>query len=406
MVLDLAPHQLKAIRELDNGKVLKGGVGVGKSRTALAYFVAKECGGSFPFNGKGEFRHPTAPKDLYIFTTKKKKDKLEWEEEGRPFNLSPDPKNSLGGIKVTVDTWNNIHKYIGVENAFFIFDEQRLVGSGAWVKSFLAIAKKNRWIVLSATPGDTWMDYIAIFIANGFYKNRTEFVKRHVVYSAFHKYPKISRYTEEAVLERYRRQLLVEMPFLRHTKRHIRHILVEYDMEAYKRLVVDRWNIFEDRPIENVAELYLCIRRLVNSDVSRIAGVHEILEKHPRLIIFYNFNYELEILRILCRSLNYPFSEWNGQKHEDIEEGEKWIYLVQYTAGAEGWNCITTDAELLFSLNYSYKIFEQVQGRIDRMNTPFTDLYYYILRSKAPIDSAIMKAIASKKNFNERSLYV
>lgn len=398
----LDPHQIKAYKELHNGCILKGGVGTGKSRVALAYFVTKECGGSIDINGFGTYAPMRTPKDIYIITTAKKRDKLEWEEEAAGFALSTNKDISLSGVKVTVDSWNNILNYREVKDAFFVFDEQRLVGAGAWVKAFLDIAKTNNWIMLSATPGDTWMDYIPVFVANGFYKNRAAFIRDHVVFRPFIQYPQIDRYVGTGKLESLRRRVLVEMPFHMHTKRHVENVIVEFNEELFKRAWVERWHVYEDRPIKDVGELYRVVRKIVNSDPSRLGAVMQLMEKHPRLIIFYNFDYELEALRVLARTLDVPVAEWNGHKHQEIPDTKNWLYLVQYTAGAEGWNCITTDAMVLFSLNYSYKVFEQVQGRTDRINTPFIDLWYYVLRSISPIDNAIAKSIATKKNFNEK----
>ena len=129
----------------------------------------------------------------------------------------------------------------------------------------------------------------------------------------------------------------------------------------------------------------------------------ELFDKHDRAIIFYNYDYELMILRSLAEMKNIKYAEWNGKKHEELPTGEKWLYFVQYTAGAEGWNCITTDTIIFYSQNYSYKMTEQAEGRIDRMNTPYKDLYYYHVRSNAPIDIAILRALKEKRNFNERA---
>lgn len=405
MAVELHPHQSKAIGDMHNGCILTGDVGSGKSHTAIGYFLIREVRAELPINGVGDYEAPKYPVDLYIITTAKKRDSIEWLEVASHFNLSTEREASLGGIKVTVDSWNNIQSYEGVKNAFFIFDEQRLVGAGAWVQAFLKIAKDNRWIVLSATPGDVWTDFIPVFIANGFYKNRTEFVRRHIVYSRFSKFPKVDRYLEQGHLERLRRRVLVDMPFARHTKRHVVNILVGYSESLFERAWTERWHVYEDRPIKDVAELFGVVRKIVNSDVSRTGAVMELTEKHPRMIIFYNFNYELEMLRILGRTLEIPTTEWNGHKHQEIPEEEKWLYLVQYTAGAEGWNCITTDTICFYSLNYSYRITEQAKGRIDRMNTPFIDLYYYFLRSGSKIDQFIQLALSTKKTFNERKTY-
>lgn len=381
--ISLRPHQLEALDKMKNGCILRGGVGSGKTLTALAYYKKYE-----------------SPKDIYVITTAKKRDSLDWNREAGLLGIGTSADASVAGV-LTVDSWNNIGRYLDVRDAFFIFDEQRLVGSGAWVKSFIKISRANRWILLSATPGDTWMDYVPVFVANGYYKNRTEFIRRHVVYSRFSKFPKIERYVETGILEKRRRAVLVDMPYARHTIRHEITIPVPHDKELLQRAVKERWHVYEDRPIRDISELFIVMRKVVNSDYARLGSVMKLAEKHPKLIIFYNFNYELDILRTLGGTLNVPVAEWNGQKHQDIPEGDRWLYLVQYTAGAEGWNCIETNAIVFYSLNYSYKIFEQSKGRIDRMNTTYVDLFYYVFRSKSHIDAMIWRALKSKENFSE-----
>lgn len=399
MVVELDPHQLTATKKMHNGSVLTGGVGTGKSRTSLFYYYTRVCGG-MPKMADRDYIPMARPRDLYIITTAKKRDKLEWEEEGAAFVLGRSPNQS--GVSMHVDSWNNIAQYEDVEGAFFVFDEQRLVGNGAWVKVFLKIAKNNQWILLSATPGDTWLDYIPLFLANGFYKNRTEFYDTHVEWDRFAKYPKVRRFHGEARLEALRAKILVDMPFTRHTRRILNQVLVEYNKGQFESATKQRWNIYEDRPMKDAAELQIVMRKIVNSDPSRTGELMRLMEKHPKLIVFYNFDYELEILRTLAQTLNYPVGEWNGKKHQEIPETDKWLYLVQYTAGAEGWNCIETDAMVFWSLNYSWRMFEQCQGRIDRLNTPFRDLHYYIFKSMSDIDTRIWKAIVTKKMFNEK----
>ncbi len=402
MAIELYDHQLSAVNRLKNGAILVGGVGSGKSRTALAYFYLKVCKGSLELNGQGSFEPMQNPIDLYIITTARKRDTLDWEKECAPFCLTRDRTLSVHNILVTVDSWNNIKKYTDVKDAFFIFDEQRVVGYGAWTHAFLEITKKNRWILLSATPGDCWMDYLPVFIANGFYKNKNDFTKRHVVYSyGFTKYPKIDRYVETKRLERLRNDILVTMEYEKPTIPHHRTLTCEYDRVLYRHVMRDRWNPYKDEPLQDISGLCHTLRRVVNSDQSRIDILKTLIRSHPKAIVFYNFNYELDMLRELAKKIDIPYAEWNGFKHELIPSTESWIYLVQYTAGAEGWNCIETDTLIFYSQNYSYKIMQQSAGRIDRMNTPFTDLYYYHLRSMAPIDLAIQKALNEKKDFNE-----
>ena len=402
-MVSLRDYQLEAIEKLHNGSILCGSVGSGKSRTALAYFFTKVCQGSFE-NGKTITEEPKTPRDLYIITTAKKRDSKEWEDECIPFIIFKNSK-SIGGIKLTIDSWNNIKKYKDVTEAFFIFDEQRVVGSGSWVKAFLNIARKNQWILLSATPGDQWKDYIPVFVANGFFKNKTEFNREHVVFSRFTKYPKIERYVGEGRLIKCRNDILVTMKDERTTTRHYETIVCDYNKEAYNLVWVKRWNIYDKEPIDETGKLFYLLRKVVNSDPSRLVETGKILEANNKVIIFYNFTYELELLRDLCAGLGIKCAEWNGQVHEEIPKTKRWVYLVQYAAGCEGWNCTETDTIIFYSQSYSYRMTEQAAGRIDRMNTQFTDLYYYRLRSQSPIDLAISRALSKKKNFNERSFY-
>ena len=397
-------YQMDAVNKMKNGCILNGGVGSGKSRTALYYYFKEQGGSMDPIFMPMKIR----PKDLIIITTARKRDTLEWEGELANFLMSTDEKQyKRYGNHIYVDSWNNIKKYADITGAFFIFDEQRVVGSGAWVKAFLKITKSNDWILLSATPGDTWSDYIPVFLANGFYKNKTEFGREHIIYSRFTKYPKIDRYINTGRLIHERNSILVDMDFKRQTIAHHEDVYVNYDKFKFRDVMKMRWNPYTNEPIKQASELCYCLRRIVNEDASRQIALAEILEKHPKVIIFYNFDYELEILRQMSYIVgleaenDYKITEWNGHKHQEIPKGDHWVYLVQYTAGAEGWNCVTTDTIIFYSLNYSYKILSQACGRIDRLNTPYTDLYYYHLKSRSGIDLAISKALDDKKTFNE-----
>lgn len=396
--ISLYDYQLDAVGRMKNGCILCGGVGSGKSRTSLAYYY-QEQGGKL---GTKSYVDMQNPRDLYIITTARKRDTKEWEGELVPFLLTTNPDVAYYKNKVVVDSWNNIGKYKDVYGAFFIFDEQRVVGSGAWVKAFLNIARKNKWILLSATPGDTWSDYIPVFVANGFYKNKTEFTREHIVYRWINKtYPKIDHYVSTGKLIRHRNDILVTMDFNRVTVAHHEDVFCSYDIFKYKDASKNRWDPFKDEPIINAAGLCYVWRKIVNTDESRQVALLELFEKHPKMIVFYNFDYELDILREVFGNAGCEVGEWNGHVHGAVPTASKWVYLVQYTAGAEGWNCITTDTIVFYSQNYSYKVMQQAAGRIDRLNTKFIDLYYYHLKSRSGIDLAISRALSQKKNFNE-----
>jgi hypothetical protein len=377
---ELFDYQENAITKLETGSILCGGVGSGKSLTALAYYLRREY-----------------PKTLYVITTATKRDTGDWKKE----------YNAYGGVKsgnLVVDSWNNIGRYVNTNASFFIFDEQRVVGSGSWVKSFLKITKNNNWILLSATPGDNWMDYVPVFVANGFYKNRTDFIRQHVVYNMAIKFPKVDHYVNTSTLSDYKEKITVYMQNERVIEKFLVDILVEYDSDLFNIVRRNRWNPYINEPIKNVSEYYSLMRKVVNSDLSRLWKIKELIKKHRKIIVFYNFDYELNILRTLKEDSKITVSEHNGHIHEPLPDGESWVYLVQYLSGSEGWNCVETNTVVFYSLNYSYRIMVQAKGRIDRLNTPFMNLYYYSLISNSFIDNAISRALKNKKDFNRKIL--
>ena len=400
-IIELKDFQIEAIEKLHTGCILNGGVGSGKSLTSIGYYYLQN-GGSIEFLLGGKYKKMKNPKDLYILTTALKRDKQEWDQELSKFLISKISGEDFYKNTVVIDSWNNIKKYVNVTGAFFIFDEDHVTGYGAWVKAFLKIAKKNDWIILSATPGDKWEDYIPVFIANGFYRNKTEFSDEHLVYDYRVKFPKVKKYLNVGRLVRLRKRILVDMDFERPTVPHHESVFVRYDIDEYKYVMKYRWNKFKNQPITSASDLCYTLRKIVNSDISRQIALLEIFEDHPKMIIFYNFDYELDILKETFEKIDeVEVGEWNSHAHNAVPSSSSWVYLVQYNAGAEGWNCITTDTIVFYSQSYSYKTLMQACGRIDRMNTPFIDLYYYHLRSRSGIDLGIYQALSKKKDFNE-----
>lgn len=396
-MISLFTHQQLALNTLHNGCVLRGDVGSGKSITALAYYYIKVSRGSID-----PLELPKNPMDLIVITIAKKRDSLDWENEARHFGLSVDPERHQSGISILVDSWNNIAKYTNVEKpTFFIFDEQKAVGKGVWAKSFIKIAKRHPWIMLSATPADSWKDLIPVFLANGFYKNRTQFNNEHVIFAPYSKFPVIKGWRNEPKLVNLRRRVIVEMGYKRHTVQHIKDIYLPYDKQKYDTVAKDKWNVLTDKPIASKAEGLHAMRRVVNSQPERLDILCELLNKHKKIIVFYNFNYELDLLRSLDDKVE--IAQYNGFSHDPLPQSDRWLYLVQYMSGAEAWECIETNTMVFWSLNYSYRVMTQSRGRIDRLNTPYTNLYYYRLQTKAPIDMAIANALRKKQKFNEKS---
>jgi hypothetical protein len=400
MGVNLYDYQIDALERIRNGSIVKGSVGSGKSLLGLVYFYEKVCGGTVQ-SDKNTHRWMEKPRNLVIITTAKKRDDLEWEKEAAKIPISSYPDTTPDDFAFTVDSWNNISKYTDVKGAFFIFDEQRLVGSGAWVKSFYKISRQNEWIMLSATPGDTWLDYIPVMVANGYYRNKTDFLQQHVEYDSWAKFPKVKAYHNTGKLVKIRKMLLVEVDYTSKNKRIVKFLTPEYDKEVYKGICEARWNPFTDEPIQNIAGMFACLRRALNGHISRVFLLDQVVEAHDRVIVFYNFDFELEILKNWALKRKILFAEWNGHRHESLPDSDRWVYFVQYTAGAEGWNCISTNVMFFYSLNYSWRLFEQSKGRIDRLNSPFDEVLYYIIRSNAPLDQRIWNVVDQKRTFNE-----
>jgi hypothetical protein len=397
----LYPHQKEALARMFNGCLLNGGTGSGKSRTGIYYYFQKN-GGKIEEQTYTPMR-PNPP-DLYILTTAKKRNDREWEEELVPYLLYPDPETGRTryGNKIVIDSWQNIKKYDDVKGAQFIFDENKISGKGVWAKSFLKIARNNEWIILSATNGDKWEDYATVFIAHGFYRNRTEFGDEHLIVKRYGNFPQVTGYRGEVRLTRLRERLLIDMDFDRHTTQIHEDVWCGYDIIKCRDAMRNRWDPFKNEPITQASNLCYVLRRIVNCDESRQVRLLELLEDHPKAIIFYNFDYELDILLNIGYAEGTKVAQYNGHQHDKIPVGDKWVYIVQYTAGCEAWNTVSTDTIIFFSQNYSYKVLVQASGRIDRLTTPYSDLHYYHLKSKSGIDLAISRALKNKKKFNER----
>lgn len=404
MTVTYRPEQIQAVRQLQNGSILAGGVGSGKTLTSLAWYLTSVCNAaSFKKGGSLAKKKVKGSPTLYVITTAKKRDSLEWEEEAARLGLSTDPACSFTGSSIVVDSWNNIGKYSDREHAVFFFDEQRASGSGRWVKEFLKITRKNTWLLLSATPGDVWMDYLPVFMAHGFFRTRTEFMEDHVIFDRFAKYPKVKRYIGEAKLQRLRRSILVEMPVERHTTRERETVYCDYDRDLYKWVVKNRMDPWTEEPLRDAGGVCRILRKVVSDNDWRSEQAKRILSSNARVIVFYNYNYELDRILAVTESLGLPTAQWNGHRHDAIPAESRWVYICQYTSAAEGWNCTSTDTVLFWSLNYSWRVTEQCEGRIDRLNTPYSRLKYYFLESHSSIDEAVRRSLSSKKVFNERA---
>lgn len=376
MKFELYQHQKEAVKKLSSGSLLYGKVGSGKTLTALTFY-----------------KKQYSDKSLIVITTAKKRDSNDWLAEADMLDMH----------HLVVDSWNNIKRYSDIKNSFFIFDEQRVIGNGTWTKSFLKIAKHNKWILLSGTPGDTWMDYMPLFIANGFYRNKTDFIEQHVEYERYTKFPKVKAIHNSKKLSDNLDRVMVQMKFRRKVIRRKHYIDTNYPIDVVKNVKDTRFNPYTNKPIRTPSEYTQVMRRLVAESDDRKEKTKELILALDKVILFYNYNYERDILLDMLNSVDINYGEYSGHKHDPLPKGKQWVYLVQYTAGAEGWNCTETDRMIFYSPNYSYRIVEQCEGRIDRLNSLYSELHYYYCRSDSSIDKAVFRALATKRRFNEKN---
>ena len=380
-MIKLLKYQEEAIQKLHSGSVLYGATGSGKSLTGLAYYM--RCWSHL---------------DLYIITTSKKRNAGEWEEEIAKLGCPP-PK--------AIDSWNRLKNYRMVSDAFFLFDEHKVGGHGKWAQSMITIAKKNKWILLTATPGDVWDDYASIFIANEFVKNKTTWNEDFCIFDRISKYPKIIGYQREDVLKNMRDAVLVPMEY-QSEKVPIPYVIpykVDHEEEAYVLARRKSLRHPEMRAFRNTSAMFAYMRMNLPDKESKIQALADVLKKEPKAIIFYNFTPEKYEIENAARQVNIPFFQYNGQIKDNVPDGDTWVYAVQYTAGAEAWNCITCRTVIFYSMNYSYKVMTQAKGRIDRCNSPFDELhYYYFISPDFEIDQEILNALTRKEKFNEEAL--
>ena len=189
----------------------------------------------------------------------------------------------------------------------------------------------------------------------------------------------------------------------RHTTRVRKTIYCDYDHDLYKWVVKNRMDPWTNEPLRDAGGVCRILRKVVSDNDWRSDETLRLLASHERVIVFYNYDYELERILAVADRDGRPSAQWNGHRHDPVPRGERWIYICQYTSAAEGWNCTDTDTVLFWSLNYSWRVMEQCEGRIDRLNTPYSRLRYYFLESKSSIDEAIRRSLSLKKVFNERA---
>lgn len=121
-----------------------------------------------------------------------------------------------------------------------------------------------------------------------------------------------------------------------------------------------------------------------------------------RLIVFYNFNAELELLKRIAASLDRPISEVNGQTKDltAYEQEDNSITFIQYQAGAMGLNLQKANKIIYFTLTDKSELFEQSKKRIHRIGQE-QPCFYYILMCKGSVEEVILQTLEMRKDFTD-----
>ena len=145
-------------------------------------------------------------------------------------------------------------------------------------------------------------------------------------------------------------------------------------------------------------------RQLCGSyNANKLEALKDLLESSDdRIIIFYNFNNELDSIKELCEELNRPVSEVNGQVKDltNWNEQNNTVLLGQYQAASMGLNLQQANKIIYFTPPLSSELFEQSKKRISRIGQT-RNCFYYLLICKNSIEEKIYKTLEERRDFTD-----
>ena len=137
---------------------------------------------------------------------------------------------------------------------------------------------------------------------------------------------------------------------------------------------------------------------------NKMAALRDLLEStNDRIIIFYNFTKEYELIKNLCETLDKPVSVVNGSKKDlkNYNNHSDSVTLIQYQAGAHGLNLQKANKILYFTLPLSSEMFEQSKKRIHRIGQNKTCFYYYLIVEKS-IEEKIWRTLKMRRDYTNK----
>lgn len=160
---------------------------------------------------------------------------------------------------------------------------------------------------------------------------------------------------------------------------------------------------------DNIMALRQGMRRLSSSyNDEKIEAVEDLLNStDDRVVVFYQFKNDFEVLNALCRKLGKPVVAVNGDRNDIRKAGnayetkENSVCLIQWQSGGYGLNLQKAHVGVFFSLTESYELYEQARGRIHRKGQENPVIYYNIC-AKGTIDEKIARALAAREDYDDK----
>lgn len=394
---ELYAFQKKAITELQqpDKHICIAGCGAGKGSIALHWLKT------------------TNKKKWLFITTASKRDSKDVENE----MVMWFGKESLSSYSLEVISWAALAKWTitnwnSLEDYAFVFDEVACAKAGVSSnrgRAFIQIAKQTDcWTGYTATPGDRWEDFQAYFVAAGYVKNKTAFMREFCQVQTFKGYPEIVGYYDEHILKAYWKRLTVcpdtqamldELPAEQHKTYHFK------PSPTYKRFLKERLD--EDGNFIDTVMGYCHYCRRLCLTAEKLQWVSDYLSGlGTNAVFFYNYIAEGEELeKVAKKALPKGAKVWRiDGKHHDIPTadtiGKYDIVLAQYASGSESLNLQFMNHMVFVSPNYSYTTSIQARGRIKRIGQK-QNMFFWYLVCDGTIETDVYACLRGKSDFAE-----
>ena len=346
--------------------------------------------------------------DVYVWDLTKKKDFDNFIDDGL---LKPETFTSIGIINYELAFRRK--ELLQLHNFTLMLDESSMIQNEKAKRTrFILSLDAENVILLSGTPvGGKYENLWSQCRLLGWYISKTEFWNRYIKTRLIDvngfSLPIVVGYTNIRDLKDNLREHgavflksseVLDLPEQVDIKQYVE---ATKDYKAFKKNSIIE--IEDDTLVgDNILKKMLYERQLCGEyNENKLNALKEIMEStNNRLIIFYNFTKEKDLIVDICKKLNKSYSIINGEIKDltAYETNEDSITIVQYQAGAMGLNLQKANKIIYFTLPLSSELFEQSKKRIHRIGQVDTCFYYYLL-AKGTIEESIYKTLLMRKDY-------